>query len=115
MPGTDGAIQQVQTRHDIGLVTASRLVAIFWAGLLPIVFPAWLIIRAEIASQNAIQDTYARREFVGRAEFDERMRLLDERARVSADILREIREEQKTQRELLERVNQNQLGGGKRR
>lgn len=104
MPGID-TVHQVQTKHDIGLVTGARLVAIFWAGLIPVVLPAWIIIRAEIASQNTLQDTITRRDYITRSEFDERMRLLDERARVAADTLREIREEQKAQREILERIS----------
>ena len=103
---SDDPIPTVNARHEIGLVAAARLVAIFWCGLVPIVFPAWLIVQAEIARQNTVQDVGTKREYISRSEFDERMRLLDERARVSAELLREIREEQRAQREILMRATQ---------
>ena len=61
----------ITTSHEIGLVTAARLVAIFWAGLLPVIFPAWIIVKAEIATQNREQDDRASLRFVTRAEFEE--------------------------------------------
>ena len=94
----------VNARHDIGLVAAARLVAIFWAGLVPIVFPAWLVIRAEMRDQNIEQDRHTAVEFVRRAEFEERMKLLDERAKALAEVLNEIRVEQKDQRVMLQKI-----------
>jgi hypothetical protein len=44
-------IPMVRTTHEIGLVTAAKLVAICWAGIVPIVFPAWLIVKAEITAE----------------------------------------------------------------
>ena len=99
-------ITTVNTRHDIGLVSAARLVAVFWAGLVPVVVPVWLIVKAEMVTQNLEQDKAISRSYVSRAEFDERMRLLDERARVNTDVLREIREEQRGQRTMLEQISQ---------
>ena len=96
----------VNTRHDIGLVAAARLVAIFWAGLIPIVFPAWMVIRAEMRDQNIEQDRHTAVEFVRRAEFEERMKLLDERARALTETLNEIRGELKDQRTLLQQIVQ---------
>jgi len=91
----------VTTRHEIGLVTAARLVAIFWAGLVPLVIPAWIIIKGETASQISDAEKAIQTVYVTRQEFEDRMKLLDERAQRNTEILNEIRAEQKIQREML--------------
>lgn len=106
MADDETGVPTVNARHDIGLVAAARLVAIFWAGLIPIVLPAWLVIQAEIRQENSVQDGVVRREYVSRSEFEERMRLLDERAQTNSQTLKEIRDELKSQREMLERLAQ---------
>ena len=93
----------VTSRHDIGLMTAARLIAVAWAGLLPLIIPCWLIIKAEIAQANEAQDHALQHAYVSRGEFEERMRLLDERSQANTETLREIRQEQRALRELLER------------
>jgi len=91
----------VITRHEIGLITAARLVAIFWAGLVPLAIPAWIIIKAETAAQiNALEKSTAS-AYISRQEFEDRMKLLDERSQRNTEILNEIRAEQKIQREML--------------
>lgn len=62
-------IPMVSTSHDIGMITAAKLVGICWAGLLPIVFPAWLIVQGEIRYQNHIQDSEISQTYVSKAEF----------------------------------------------
>jgi hypothetical protein len=99
-------ITTVNTKHDIGLVTAARLIAIFWAGLVPVVLPAWLILHSEMVSLNAEQDKMINRAYVTRVEFEDRMRLLDERAQRNTETLKEIRDEIKAQREAMDRFIQ---------
>jgi hypothetical protein len=91
----------VITKHDIGLVTASRLVAIFWAGIIPLAIPAWIIIRADTAAQIVAQDKVTASIYVSHQEFEDRMKLLDERAQRNTETLNEIRADQKIQREML--------------
>jgi hypothetical protein len=85
----------ITTKHEIGLITAARLVAIFWAGLVPVVFPAWLIIQAEMRSLNVEQDKEISRIYVTRSEFEDRMKLLDERAQRNSEMLKDIHEDMK--------------------
>ncbi len=51
-----GDVTRVEASHEIGLVTALKLVAICWAGTIPFVVPAWMIIKGQIASDNREQD-----------------------------------------------------------
>ena len=99
-------IRTVNTRHDIGLVASARLIAILWAGTIPIVVPAWLIIKSEMVAMNTAQDQSISLHYVSRGEFEDRMKLLDERAQRNTDTLKEIRDEQKEQRNMLEQISQ---------
>jgi hypothetical protein len=67
----NGDIQKVRTSHDIGLITAAKLVGICWAGLLPVLLPAWLIIQGEIRYQNHVQDGEIAAAYVTRAEYND--------------------------------------------
>lgn len=67
----NGDIQKVRTSHDIGIITAAKLVGICWAGLLPVLFPAWLIIQGEIRYQNHTQDGEIATTYVTRAEYND--------------------------------------------
>jgi cell division protein FtsB len=70
--GVEGQdVQKVTTSHDIGLITAAKLVGICWAGLVPIVFPAWLIVKGEIRYQNELQDKEIASRYVAHAEYQE--------------------------------------------
>jgi hypothetical protein len=60
--------QKIETTHEIGLITALKLVAIFWAGAIPIVFPAWLIVKAEITESNRLQDEKIAAHYVSKQE-----------------------------------------------
>jgi cell division protein FtsB len=75
-------VHKVQTSHDIGLLTAAKLVGICWAGLMPIVFPAWLIIKGEIRQENHIQDVEIAANYVTRAEYND-----------LKEVIRELRDE----------------------
>jgi PHD/YefM family antitoxin component YafN of YafNO toxin-antitoxin module len=52
-----------------------------------------------MSSMNTEQDKGIARVYVSRSEFEERMRLLDERAQRNTDTLKEIRDELRRQRE----------------
>jgi hypothetical protein len=69
---TIGDITKVGGNPDIGIVTGLKLIAIFWAGTIPIVIPAWLIIKSEILEQNRAQDDKIAQRYVTRQEEDER-------------------------------------------
>ncbi len=61
---------KVEATHEIGLVTALKMVAIFWSGTLPIVLPAWLIIKAEITESNRAQDDKFAARYITRDELN---------------------------------------------
>ena len=62
-------VPKVETSHDIGILTAAKLVGICWAGLIPVLLPAWLIIQGEIRYQNHVQDNEISSTYVSKAEF----------------------------------------------
>lgn len=68
MRDTDETRHKVEATHSIDLVTGLKLVSIFWAGTMPIVIPAWLIIKAEITEQNRAQDEKVATRYVTREE-----------------------------------------------
>ncbi len=61
---------KVEATHEIGLVTALKMIAIFWSGTLPIVLPAWLIIKAEITEANRTQDEKFATRYITRDELN---------------------------------------------
>jgi cell division protein FtsB len=71
MVTNNNGVPRIEASHDIGMVTAAKLVAIAWAGMVPIVFPAWLIVQGEIRYQNQIQEKEIAQKYVTREEYQE--------------------------------------------
>jgi cell division protein FtsB len=71
MVTTDEGIPRIQASHDIGIVTAAKLIGIAWAGLVPLVFPAWIIVQGEIRYQNNTQDREISQKYVTKDEYME--------------------------------------------
>jgi hypothetical protein len=93
--------QKVETTHEIGLITAMKLVAIFWAGAVPIVFPAWLIVKAEITESNRQQDEKIASRYVSKQEQLEMKQELYLRLEQNGRRLEELKAQ-------LETINRNQ-------
>jgi hypothetical protein len=85
-------VPRVETSHDIGMLTAAKLVAICWAGLVPVVFPAWLIVQGEIRYQNQVQEKEMAQKYVSREEYLE-----------FKSTVRDLREEVSKLREAIEK------------
>lgn len=102
-----GLVVKGADRFAVDLVASGIRVLEFWAGLAPLVFVVWQLgayyVHNEIRDQNRLQDEHIEARFVSREELDRRLALWDERMKTSAETLKDIREEQKTIRSLLER------------
>lgn len=95
-------------KKDYGVFSFLHQTQNLWLGLLPVLIVTGFLIRAEIREANSAQDANYQRVFIAREEFEARMKQFelraDERTASVTEKLKEIRDEQKSQRDLIEKL-----------
>lgn len=93
---------------DFGVFSFLERTSHLWLGALPLILVSAFAINAQIRQSQTEQDAAIFARYLTRPEFEERAKALegraDERYRATEERLKEIREEQKAQREILLRI-----------